>query len=180
MEVALCSPSRTVNTVQQINLTATCDVNIPPRSESIISCQVNSDTLCDGLSGMPYRNDMLTEKTGLFSAASIVTVHDNTVPIKLLNTGNSPVSLWSGQVICYFQPETDINVVQLDNSDFNFDKVGKSGHEGIHLSTCEAEGHELDTLVSLLSEYRDVFAKSAKELTCVKGYTFDKDALLEA
>ena len=153
-------------------------ITIPPRSQAIMPCEVSSaadKVQLDGVSGFLTRNNSLIENKGLVTAASLVRVVNNTVPVRVLNPLNTHVSLRKGQAVCYFEPEHEVSTVILDEDSVPNQNIvsDKKLPDGIDLSKTELDSeHEKQQLVDLLCEFSDIFANDLKQVGTVKGFKY--------
>ncbi len=167
-----------------VSVSVSVNTSIPGNCESIVPGVIKTGDKndMDGITGMTSRDDSLVEKVGLISAASLVTVNNSTIPVRLLNLSRKPVNLWKGQTLCYFHPDVQCHVNTFSLGDTitpsGEPKVKchkKSMHPDIDLSTTDAKGPHYQQLKDLLAEYSDVFASSAKELGFIKNYVHEID-----
>jgi hypothetical protein len=168
----------------------TKDIIIPQGTEMIMPLTVSASLNADIFELSP-----ITElgKKSIAMARAIVQPINGTVNCRIVNPTNTPISLKCNTVIGTLH-SVDVNSItpfdpthdndefdEKSESDRDFQQLDQSTAEsivkdlGIDLTSCSLNETDKNTLVKLLANNADVFAKDMSQFGSVKGYTHHID-----
>ena len=157
---------------------------LPAHSETVIPGMLGEKSI-SSIGLITARNE-LQERYSVHGAAELVTVSDkNTVPVRLLNPGSSPVKIYRQTKLADFEfVSLDIEIVEMgaltkvsDNTHEKDDNSIPKDYSNLpDLSTCSFDEEGKQKLRDLLYKYRDLFAHSNMELgkCTIVHHTIDK------
>ena len=146
-------PISVVRKPQQVQVNLVESLEIPARSGAILKGSI------EGLQGTvllePKYELFCKNESVVYPARSIASVENGTIPVKLVNTNNFPVKVFS---------DTCVGMAEIVDGKINGgQKVGESFNSDfkwlndIDMSDSTLLGDERTRLISLLTEYEDVF-----------------------
>ncbi|KAL9960522.1 hypothetical protein ACROYT_G033994 [Oculina patagonica] len=139
---------------------------IPPQSESVIPAYLDANC-SPGVVGLLEASPRLIERYQLQGAAALVTLSsDHTVPFRLINPTQKPVTLYRGATLGKFsRADENIQVYSLEEQPEKPD-VQPPPAENVPVDLTDADLTEAQKaeLQNLLNEYRDIFALKPNEL----------------
>ena len=163
-----------VNRPSQVPVCIVETLEIPARSEALLAGRIS------GLQGtvlVEPKYEISSHNSLLYPARNIAKIKDNQVPVKVVNTNTFPVKILSGTCVGTAEVLDEEQIHK--NSDQGKPNIQiSSSHEWIDdvdLANCDISDQERRQLLNLLSEYRDVFAKSDTEFGRAHRFTHEID-----
>ena len=143
-------------------------------SEMFMFCNVTCEdsVQLDGITGFTEQNTTLAKRKCLTTVSSVAKVINNMIPVCVLNPTPHHVTLYPNQTVCYFKPETTIcGVTFVKGNISNSPNCRQDSHNtplpNINLENSRMNEEQKQQMLDLISEYRDIFATSLKDLgTC--------------
>ncbi len=146
-------------------------VNVPAQSEIILLGDVMIDddfAHMSGVCGFVENDGNLTEKTYLVAASVLTRVINNKVVLRMLNPTNKDILLRPKQTLACFSPQPMICSFRLSDTpvppERPINRPTSGVPPGTDLSNSDMTEDEKQTLLALLSDYRDCFAADMTEL----------------
>ena len=139
---------------------------IPPQSESVMPAYLDANW-SPGVVGLLEASPRLIERYQLQGAAALVTLSpDHTVPFRLINPTQKPVTLYRGATLGNFSRADDnIQVYSLEEQPEKPDvQPPPAENVPVDLTDADLTDTQKAELQNLLNEYRDIFALKPNEL----------------
>ena len=151
-------------------------VTIPAGEQVILNATLKKRGKCSS-DGMIHSTEQFLKKTGLMIGKSLVTSHNKSVPLRVLNLTDEPKTLFKGTNAGIYHPVSEV----IDDPDIMAHMIanttiGDATHISKHQTLPEhvnrvfenSQEHltdsQKDLVKSLLYEYKDIFAKDDHDL----------------
>lgn len=139
-------------------------LTLPARSETIISARI--DGIVNNLTGLVEPKQTLHNKYSICGAVTLVTVHDNFVPVRLLNPTSMPIKLCRNTHVGTFTV-LDESVISAIDTKHDTPLAKETEHKDIHIDLSKTDLTEAQKLkfqkhTNELND--DIFAQSNFEL----------------
>ena len=138
---------------------------IPPQSETVIPAKIKGAIL-PGTIGLIESSQRLAGRYKLQGAAALVKVaEEESVPFRLINPTNKPVTLYKGASLGTFsEADGTPNVYPVEDGSPTTPSRQEQGPVPVDLQSSALSPDQQKRLKSLLNEYRDIFAVRPEEL----------------
>ncbi|MEW8546534.1 MAG: reverse transcriptase domain-containing protein [Candidatus Thiodiazotropha sp.] len=143
-------------------------VEVPPECEMIVKGRA-LDRVDSSGTGILEATESFVGRSGLLIAKSLVCPEFGVVPLRIMNLSNETFRLYKDTVAAMYEPiETGkheiVNSLGTENS--ATDESCTHVEELIHQSSSNLNESRVESLRSLLYEYKDQFSKSSHDLGC--------------
>ena len=139
---------------------------MPPECEIIVQgrpidrVNLNSTGILEG-------NVNFVDRSGLLIARALVCPEFGTVPLRIMNLNQEPVTLYKNTVAAVYEPveirkQENVNTLGKDNAPI--DESCTHVDELLHQSSTNLNESQVESLRSLLYEFKDQFSKSSHDL----------------
>lgn len=138
---------------------------IPPQSETVIPAKIKSNVQ-PGTIGLIESTARLAGRYELQGAAALVKVaKDESVPFRLINPTNKPVTLYKGASLGTFsEADGDPDVIPVGDCNTTQPSQQEPDDIPVDLQGSALTPEQQEQLKALLKEYRDIFAVRPEEL----------------
>ena len=147
-------------------IAVTKTIEVPPESETIVMGRpldrVDSHSI-----GVVEATEKFVDRSGLLIAKALVCPETGTVPLRIMNLNNEPVTLYKNTIAAMYEPveigkhETVNNIGTVSSTT---EEPFAHVEELLSQSSSNLNETQIDSLRSLLYEYKDQFSKSSHDL----------------
>ena len=143
-------------------------VEVPPECEILVLGKP-LDAVDSNGTGVLEATESFIDRSGLLIAKALVCPEYGTVPLRIMNLGNEPCKLYKNTIAAMYEPveigkHEQVNSISTDpakNSE-TYNHVDELLRE----SSSNLNQSQVESLRSLLYEYKDQFSKSSHDLGC--------------
>ncbi len=165
-------PISVVKRARQVPVCVMETMEIPSRSEAILTGRIS------GLQGtvlVEPKYEISSSNSILYPARSVANVSENKIPVKVINANDFPVKIFAGT--CVGTAETFEEPKDLhDKGESTLHNLSNCNWlNDIDLQNCSISDSERCQLLSLLSEFKDVFVKSDSEFGRANRFSHNID-----